>query len=105
MGEEMQTETIWRKAIPETRDRKESQVLAWVVGTALAVLSGLTLARACPMATRSPSWVLGSMAISMAFALVVSMLRAATAAGAVSGGMICLLLTSWTGSFRESIGR
>src|SRR5258708_39430408 len=99
MGVEMQTETIRRKAIPETRDRKQSQVLAWLVGTALAVLSVLTLVQAGPMATRFPTFVLGSAAISMAFALVVWMLRAATPAGALAGGMICLLLTYWTGSF------
>jgi uncharacterized protein (TIGR00297 family) len=105
MGEEMQTESSWRKANAETRDRKQAQVLASGVGTALAVWSVLTLEQASPIAARFPAFVLGSAAVSVAFALVVWMLRAATPAGAVSGGMICLLLTYWTGSFAESIGR
>jgi uncharacterized protein (TIGR00297 family) len=105
MGEEMRSGQIWRKMIPVARDRTQSRVLAAVVGMVLAALSGLTLVLAWPMATRFPSFVLGSVAISVAFALVAGMLRATTPVGAVCGGMICLLLTYWTGSHIESIGR
>ncbi len=36
MGEEMARSTGWRKAIPQARDRLQSRVLVWVVGTLLA---------------------------------------------------------------------
>ena len=41
MGEEIggEEESGWRKAIPEARDRLQSRMLVWVVGT-LLVLDG-----------------------------------------------------------------
>jgi uncharacterized protein (TIGR00297 family) len=43
--------------------------------------------------------------ISLGFVLVVRALRAATIGGAICGGMICFLITLWTGSFTESVLR
>jgi uncharacterized protein (TIGR00297 family) len=40
--------------------------------------------------------------ISLGFALLVKTLRAATPGGAICGGMICFLITFWTGSYGES---
>jgi uncharacterized protein (TIGR00297 family) len=54
---------------------------------------------------RFPAFVFGVIGVSIAFAAIVWILKAATPAAATFGGMICLLLTLWTGSFDESIGR
>lgn len=104
MQEEMHREG-WRKAISEQKDRVQSGVLAGVVGAMLVVLSGETLRRSIPFAQQFPLFVFGAFAISAAFALTVLALRAATAAGAACGGMICLLVTFWTGSLTGSQGR
>ena len=95
MGEEM----VWLKAIPEGRDRWQSQVLTWVVGVLLVGLCLHTAVFAYPLTERFPAFVFGVLGISMAFAMVASGLRAATPAGAVCGGMVCLLLVFWMGSF------
>jgi uncharacterized protein (TIGR00297 family) len=47
--------------------------------------------------------LLKSLAVSIAFALAAWFLRAATPAAALIGGMICLLLTLWTGSTRSAL--
>jgi uncharacterized protein (TIGR00297 family) len=43
--------------------------------------------------------------LSALFALVARRLRAATSAGAAAGGMICLLMTFWTGIWTKSVVR
>jgi uncharacterized protein (TIGR00297 family) len=105
MDAEMAEKAIWTKAIPEARDRVQSQWLVVVVGSSLVVLSGVTLVLAYGRVIRFPAFVLSVVSISVGFAVVVWMLRAATAAAAACGGMICLLLTFWTGSFDGSVGR
>jgi uncharacterized protein (TIGR00297 family) len=95
----------WRKAISEQRDRVQSTLLVGVVGTMLVVLSGETLRRGIPFAHQFPLFVFGAFGISVAFALTVLALRAATAAAAACGGMICLLVTFWTGSLTGFQGR
>jgi len=107
MGEEMQDfrQPDWRKAISEDRDRMQSRWLVGVVGSLLVGWSGWTLYLALPMARQFPAFILGAIAISVAFAGVVLALKAATPAGAMCGGMICLILTYWTGAYHDSVAR
>jgi uncharacterized protein (TIGR00297 family) len=104
MGEEMHRDG-WRKSISQQRDRAQSRVLVWVVGTLLTGLSFDTLLRAIPYGGQFPLFIFGAFGVSAAFAIGVIALRAATVGGAVCGGMICLLLTFWTGLLTGSIGR
>jgi len=94
-----------RKAISERRDRLQSRTLVWVVGALLVGLSLHTAAFAWPIVARFPAFVFGVLGISLMFVGVVFSLRAATPAGAACGGMICLLLTFWTGTFTQSFLR
>jgi uncharacterized protein (TIGR00297 family) len=108
MGKEMhgvEADTGWRKAIPEARDRLQSRVLVAVVGTLLAGLSAYSIRLGYPRATSFSSLPVEAVWVSLSFALLVRGLRAATPGGAICGGMICFLITLWTGSFRESILR
>jgi uncharacterized protein (TIGR00297 family) len=108
MGEEMhgvEEDTGWRKAIPEARDRLQSRVLMGVVGALLAGLSVYSVRVAYPSATRFSALQVEAAGISLGFALLVRTLRAATSGGAICGGMICFLITLWTGSFTESVLR
>jgi uncharacterized protein (TIGR00297 family) len=109
MGEEIQgveENTRWRKAIPEARDRLQSRVLVGVVG-ALLVLETIAV-------LRQPFFIWGELhvreqilveiiAISVAFAVLVLSLRAATVAGALFGGMICFLVLRGTVSSQYTI--
>jgi uncharacterized protein (TIGR00297 family) len=104
MNEEMRGE-VWRKAIPEDRDRVQSRGLVWVVGLLLAGLSFYTLRWTVVHSGQFSSFALGAFGLSVGFALVVRALRAATVGGAVGGGMICLLVTFWTGMATGSIVR
>lgn len=97
--------TGWKKAIPEERDRLQSRVLVWVVGGLLVWMGISALRLAFEQVEQFPVFVLGAIAVSLGFAVVVRMLRAATTAAAGCGGMICLLLTLWTGKFNSSVGR
>src|SRR5258705_7543740 len=56
-------------------------------------------------ATRLSALADEAVEISLGFSLLVRALRAATPGGAVCGGMICFLITIWTGSFMESVLR
>jgi uncharacterized protein (TIGR00297 family) len=105
MGEEMQggeIDTGWRKAIPEERDRLQSRLLVIVVGAWLACLCAYSVFVAYPSATSFTALPVEAVEISIGFALLVRALRAATPGGAACGGMICFLITFWTGSFTES---
>ena len=108
MGEEMRGvggDTGWRKAIPEERDRLQSRVLVWVVGLLLVGLS-VDVVRAVPtFGVRFPVFVLEVFVLCAAFALSVLKLLAATVGGAVFGGIICLLITFWTGIWTRSVVR
>lgn len=95
----------WRKAIPEARDRTQSQVLAWGISLLLLGLSADTLLWAVASGGGFHVFVIETLALSTAFALLVRGLRATTAWGAICGGMICLLLTFWTGVWTLSILR
>lgn len=108
MGGEMPGEEevrVWRKAIPEGRDRVQSRVLVWVVGALLVGMTALTLWGGYVRVHRFPAIFYGNLAISLAFAAAVWMLKAATPAGAVFGAMICFDLTLMTSTYRGSIAR
>jgi uncharacterized protein (TIGR00297 family) len=112
MGEEMlgvEGDTAWRKAIPETRDRLQSRMLVGVVGLLLIVETALVFRRPFfPWGTGGSDehFLLAKIAgISAAFACLVLVLRAATAAGALFGGLICLILLSGTASLRFPLVR
>lgn len=82
----------WQKTIPPARDQWQSRVLTLSV-TALLLLAALSREwKALGASTRSPWPAL----VSLLFALTVWRLRAATAAAAALGGLVCLLLA---GSF------
>src|SRR5580698_7467411 len=105
MGKEMQEgerDTGWRKAIPEARDRLQSKWLVGVVGTFLAMGTFSILRQIYLLSStdRTDELVLVAkiIGISIAFACLVSALRAATLGGALAGGMICLILLSGTSS-------
>jgi uncharacterized protein (TIGR00297 family) len=79
----------WRKPIPEERDRIQSEVLVGAVGVILAVeavLEILQLHGSGPL----PPWFWGACGISSGFALVVWLIRSATAPAAAMGGLVCL---------------
>jgi uncharacterized protein (TIGR00297 family) len=98
-------DTGWRKAIPEERDRLQSKVLVWVVGALLVWLCADAVRAAARFSIRFPAFVLEVFALSAAFALIARRLRAATVGGAVCGGMICFLMTFWTGAWTKSVMR
>src|ERR1035437_5278519 len=88
------------KAIPPARDRLQSRLLVWIVAP-LILLACLQLI----YLSRAHGWELylaKAFALSIAFAFAAWALRAATLAAALIGGMICLLLTCWTGSTTKS---
>jgi uncharacterized protein (TIGR00297 family) len=108
MGKEMQGvegDTGWRKAIPQARDLLQSRVLVGVVGTLLGGLSAYSVCVAYPSATSFSALLVKAVGISLGFALLVRVLRAATTGGAICGGMICFLITFWTSSYSESVLR
>ncbi len=90
------------KAIPPARDRLQSRILVSIV----APLIFLACAQLVHWRIRdAPSWNLylaKALGLSAAFALAAWALRAATPAAALIGGMICLLLTCFTGWVIES---
>jgi uncharacterized protein (TIGR00297 family) len=98
-------DTAWRKAIPQARDCLQSRVLVGVVGTLLIAVSVLNLIGAYARLNRAPAIIYSSIGISLAFAIAVSLLKAATPVGAAYGGMICLQLTLWTSSHGRLVGR
>lgn len=97
MGEEMQgvaEDTGWKKSIPEARDRLQSRVLVGVV-VPLLVVGAAAVYRPLTTASTVP------LVCSLAFALVVWMLRSATLPAAGVGFLVCAILaqapTVWTG--------
>lgn len=98
-------DTGLRKAIPEQRDRLQSRVLVGVVGALLVWMSADAVRAAGTFGIRFPVFVLETFASSAAFALIVQRLRAATPGGAMCGGMICLLVSFWTGIHTRSAVR
>ena len=108
MGEEIpgvEEDTPWRKAIPKARDRLQSKVLVSAVGAFLAGLSVYSLLVAYASAGSFAFPAIVAAGISIGFALIVRTVRAATPGGSICGGMICFLITLWTGLFTQSILR
>jgi uncharacterized protein (TIGR00297 family) len=95
----------WRKAIPIKRDRLQSRTLVCAVVLVLVALCLHSLVLAHGLVEHFPTYVFASIATSIAFAGVALALRAATPGGAACGGMICLLLTFYLGSFSASVLR
>jgi len=90
------SEGLSAKAIPAGRDRWQSQGLMWVVG-ALVVWMGMWALRfAYNGFSDAPVASVTGVMVSVAFAIAVWKLRAATIAGALFGGLISLILTFWT---------
>lgn len=88
MGEEMQgvaEDTGWKKSIPEAKDRLQSRVLVGVV-VPLLVVGATAVYR--PLTTTSTVPLL----CSLAFALVVWLLRSATLPAAGVGFLVCAIL-------------
>lgn len=83
----------------------QSRWLVGVVGSLLSGWSVWTLHLALPAAGQFPAFIFGGIGISVAFAGAVLVLKAATPAGAACGGMICLILTYWTGAYHDSVAR
>jgi uncharacterized protein (TIGR00297 family) len=98
-------DTGWRKAIPQTRDRLQSKLLVGVVGALLVRMTVDAVRWVRTFGMRFPVFVLEVFVLSGAFALIVRKLRAATPGGAACGGMICLLVTFWTGIQTKSVVR
>lgn len=98
-------EMVWRRAIPQNRDRRQSRTLPLGAGAVLVVLCIQTVEIAYPLAAHFPAFVFGAFGISVLFALVVFGLRAATGPGAACGAMVCLLLIIWTGSYPGALVR
>jgi uncharacterized protein (TIGR00297 family) len=98
-------DTGWRKAIPQARDRLQSKVLVGVVGALLGWMSIDTVRGARTFGAQFPVFVLEVFVLSVAFALIVRKLRAATPGGAMCGGTICMLVTFWTGIQTKSVVR
>jgi uncharacterized protein (TIGR00297 family) len=103
VDEEIYSSAIWRKAIPRNRDRMQSQILVALMGSLLVWISVWTVLLTLPIAGQFPVFVFGALGISIAFASTVLYLKAATPAGALYGGMICLILLYWTGAYPESL--
>ncbi len=93
------------KAIPAGRDRRQSQALVGLVGVALALETVGTLRSALAQVRPFPAYVAGTIGISLAFTGLVRLVRASTTAGALAGGMICLVVTYRTGWFSEPVER
>lgn len=90
------TAAVPAKAIPPTRDRLQSLLLVWTGAPLILVALVQTI-----YLTHAYRWELPlakAIAVSVAFSLGAWLLRAATPAAAILGGMICTLLTFWTGS-------
>jgi uncharacterized protein (TIGR00297 family) len=81
------------KAIPPNRDRLQSRWLVWTVAPLLGLSALLVVVQACLGPPRISNFHTVSIVISIAFALLVWRIKAATPSAAVCGGMICLLLT------------
>ncbi len=91
--------------IPAERDGMQSRGLVWVVGALLAVEAATMLRGAVGAWREFPEHVALVVGISVGFAVLVRMLRAATVGGAVSGGVVCLLLSYGSGWVSEPVWR
>jgi uncharacterized protein (TIGR00297 family) len=94
MDWEMAPEPEWRKAITPWQDRRQSQWLVGLVGTALV----LQLLNTIEYAGTKQLWalLLGTAGVSAVFGLGAWRSRAATPMAAVFGAAICFEITFWT---------
>jgi uncharacterized protein (TIGR00297 family) len=92
MGEEM-APRVWRKPIPQTRDRAQSRALVWLAGAVLVLGEGYWLYL---FRRGSPGHLVWPAVVSVAFALFAWGSRSATAGAALVGGWICLILLTAT---------
>jgi uncharacterized protein (TIGR00297 family) len=90
------------KAIPPARDRLQSTILVWIVAPLIFLASAHLVHWMILDAPRWDLYLAKSLALSAAFAFAAWALRAATPAAALIGGMVCLLLTCFTGSIIKS---
>jgi uncharacterized protein (TIGR00297 family) len=112
MGEEIQGvegDAGWRKAIPKSRDQLQSRVLVGVVGVMLALEAAVILRQVYfiwgQQNVREHILLAQIVGTSVAFASLVLLLRAATVAGALFGGLITFLLVNGTASSQYTIVR
>jgi len=89
----------WRKAIPKARDREQSRILVWIVGTLL--IAGAVTPPLATLKLGLPLWSLATpFVFSAGFAILVYALRAATPGASILGFLICFILTqspeAWT---------
>ena len=93
------------KAIPPTRDRLQSRLVVWIVAPLLCFLCAKAISRDLHgrFDDAYRRYLIAELVVSLAFALLAWIVKAATPAAAACGGMICLLLTDDTGSAPPSI--
>jgi uncharacterized protein (TIGR00297 family) len=85
---------VWKKAIPQGRDKMQSELLTGAVGMVLAVSAVLEIVRLYGSRLQGhlgmPRWFWIACAVSAGFAAVVRLLRSATGPAAAMGGLVCL---------------
>jgi uncharacterized protein (TIGR00297 family) len=93
------------KAIPPARDRLQSQLLVWTVMPVLCALCARAIVSELhgPFDDAYRRYLIAELVVSLAFALLAWVVKAATPAAAACGGMVCLLLTDDTGSAPPSV--
>ena len=96
MAEELEH---WTKAIPKARDRAQSRILVWIVGTLL--IAGAVTPPLATLKLGLPLWSLATRFVfSAGFAILVYVLRAATPGASILGFLICFILAqsseAWT---------
>jgi len=79
----------WKKAIPQGRDKIQSELLTGAVGMVLVVKATLEVLRLHGYGTM-PRWFWLACGVSAAFAAVVRLIRSATGPAAAMGGLVCL---------------
>ena len=96
----VQAVLVWKKPIPQSRDRLQSRLLVWLLAPVLFGLFLQALSFAHSQIHAVHILFLEALIISFVFALGTWLLGAATPAAALCGAMVCLLITFFTGSGR-----
>ena len=91
----------WRKVIPESRDRLQSNVLVWVVVPMLLYFAIRDLTSGLREGSGCYSGVLTMIGLSVTLAVFVWLRRSGTGPAAAVGGVICFLITLHTASCRS----
>jgi len=99
----------WNKAVPQERDRIQSELLTGAVGMVLVVKAVLEIVRLHSGQgfgySAMPRWFWIACGVSTGFAVVVWLLRSATGPAAAIGGLVCLhvlLRQQFGGGLRET---